>query len=264
MSTGLSGKLEGKVALVTGGLSGIGRQTSLLFAREGARVVVFDMRDESRDDGMAGHAFAEGLSNGGLFVQGDVTSPEDVDRAFDAALERFGAVHVLANFAGVVLFKPIEEFTVEEFDFVMNANVRGTFLPCRRAITEMKKQPEHGVIVNVASNFAFVAAPEACVYCASKGAVATMTKGLALEVGPLGIRVNALCPGATVTELNRAHRTRPDVREDWKRKTPLDLGREEFLAFPEEIARAALFLASDDSVYMTGANLIVDGGWNAQ
>ena len=120
------------------------------------------------------------------------------------------------------------------------------------------------MIVNVASNFAFVAAPEASVYCASKGAVATLTKGLALEVGPVGIRVNALCPGATATELNREHRTRPDVREDWKRKTPLELGREEFLALPSEIARAALFLACDDSTYMTGANLIVDGGWNAQ
>ena len=146
----------------------------------------------------------------------------------------------------------------------MAVNVRGTFLTCRRAIAEMKNQAQRGVIVNVASNFAFVAAPEASVYCASKGAVATMTKGIALEVGPMGIRVNALCPGATATELNREHRSRPDVREDWKRKTPLDLGREEFLAFPHEIARAALFLACDDSIYMTGANLIIDGGWNAQ
>jgi NAD(P)-dependent dehydrogenase (short-subunit alcohol dehydrogenase family) len=128
----------------------------------------------------------------------------------------------------------------------------------------MKKQPERGVIVNVASNFAFVAAAEAAIYCASKGAVATMTKGLALEVGAMGIRVNALCPGATVTELNKEHRTRADIREDWKKRTPLDLGREEFLAFPQEIARAALFLACDDSIYMTGSNLICDGGWNAQ
>jgi NAD(P)-dependent dehydrogenase (short-subunit alcohol dehydrogenase family) len=128
----------------------------------------------------------------------------------------------------------------------------------------MRTQDERGVIVNVASNFAFVAAPEASVYCATKGAVASLTKGLALELGPLGIRVNALCPGATATELNREHRSRPDVREDWKRKTPLELGREQFLALPPEIARAALFLACDDSIYMTGSNLIVDGGWNAQ
>lgn len=258
------GRLDDKVALVTGGLSGIGRQTSLLFADEGATVVVFDVRSESRDDGLTGDAFAKSLPNGGLFVAGDVAQPQDVDRAFDAAIERFGRIDILVNFAGVVLFKPIEDLTVEDFDFVMSVNVRGTFLTCRRAVAEMRDQPTRGVIVNVASNFAFVAAPEASVYCASKGAVATMTKGLALEVGPIGIRVNALCPGATATELNRQHRARKDVREDWKRKTPLDLGRDEFLAFPEEIARAALFLASDDSIYMTGSNLVVDGGWNAQ
>lgn len=258
------GRLDGKVALITGGLSGIGRQTSQLFAEEGARIVVLDLRDLSRDDGISGDDFVTTLPNGGLFVQGDVTEPADVDRAFATAVETFGGVHVLANFAGVVLFKPIEDFTVEDFDFVMRVNVRGTFLPCKRAIEQMKQQAERGVIVNVASNFAFVAAAEAAIYCASKGAVATMTKGLALEVGALGIRVNALCPGATVTELNKEHRTRSDIREDWKKRTPLDLGRDEFLAFPQEIARAALFLASDDSIYMTGSNLIVDGGWNAQ
>lgn len=258
------GRLDGKTCLITGGLSGIGRQTALLFAAEGAGVAVVDLRTESRDDGQAGDAFAAGLARPGLYVQGDVTQEADVDRAFDAAIERFGGVDVLVNFAGIVIFRPIDELTVEDFDATMAINVKGTFLACRRAIRQMRTQEQRGVIVNVASNFAFVAAPEASIYCASKGAVATMTKGLALEVGPLGIRVNALCPGATATELNRTHRTREDVRVDWKRKTPLELGREEFLAFPEEIARAALFLASDDSIYMTGANLIVDGGWNAQ
>jgi NAD(P)-dependent dehydrogenase (short-subunit alcohol dehydrogenase family) len=258
------GKLDGRTALVTGGLSGIGRATSQLFAREGANIVVFDVLDASRDDGTPAGELVAGLGDGGLFVQGDVRNPEDVDRAFAEAVGRFGGVHVLVNYAGINMFRPIEQLTVEDFDLAMGINVRGTFLFCRRAIEQMRKQPERGVIVNVASNFAFVAAPEASVYCATKGAVASLTKGLALEVGPVGIRVNALCPGATATELNREHRTRPDVREDWKRKTPLELGREQFLALPEEIARAALFLACDDSIYMTGSNLIVDGGWNAQ
>jgi NAD(P)-dependent dehydrogenase (short-subunit alcohol dehydrogenase family) len=146
----------------------------------------------------------------------------------------------------------------------MNVNVLGTFLMCRRALPLMREQANKGVIVNVASNFAFVAAPEAALYCASKGAVVTMTKGLALEAAPHGVRVNALCPGAIATEFNRLHRQRDEVREDWKRKTPLELGREQFLAFPEEIAPAAVFLASDDSMYMTGASLVIDGGWNAQ
>ena len=258
------GKLDGKTALITGGLSGIGRATSALFATEGANVVVFDTRAESRDDGLRGDEFVARLSGDGIFVRGDVRHPADVDNAFAEAVARFGGIHVLVNYAGITMFKPIDQLTVEDFDLTMAINVRGTFLFCKRAIEQMRRQPERGVIVNVASNFAFVAAPEASVYCASKGAVATLTKGLALEVGPIGIRVNALCPGATATELNREHRTRPDVREDWKRKTPLELGRDQFLAHPDEIARAALFLACDDSTYMTGANLIVDGGWNAQ
>jgi NAD(P)-dependent dehydrogenase (short-subunit alcohol dehydrogenase family) len=258
------GKLEGKVALVTGGLSGIGRATAGLFAEEGAQVVVFDARADSRDDGAPGDDVAGGLAGGGVFVQGDVRSPEDVDRAVRTAVDRFGSVDVLFNAAGVIVFKPIRHLTIEEFDLTMDVNVRGTFLCCKRVVDELLAHDRRGVIVNVASNFAFVAAPEASAYCASKGAVATLTKALALELGPHGIRANALCPGATVTELNRTHRTVPELRAEWQRRTPFVPAREEFLALPQEIARAALFLACDDSSYMTGANLVVDGGWNAQ
>jgi NAD(P)-dependent dehydrogenase (short-subunit alcohol dehydrogenase family) len=258
------GKLEGKVALVTGGLSGIGRQIAQLFAQEGARVVVMDARTESRDDGTDGDAIVAGFPAGGLFQQGDVTSPQDADRVFAATVDTFGECNVLVNNAGVALFQSVEDITVDEFELVMAVNVRGTFLMCQRALRQMKRQAGSGVIVNVASNFAFVAAQGASLYCASKGAVATMTKGIALEAGPHGIRVNALCPGATATELNRQHRAQPEVAADWKERTPLDLGREQFLARPDEIAPSALFLACDDSTYMTGANLIVDGGWNVQ
>jgi NAD(P)-dependent dehydrogenase (short-subunit alcohol dehydrogenase family) len=256
------GKLDAKVALVTGGLSGIGRATAALFREEGARVVLFDVRSSSRDDGASGDDVASSLD--AVFVQGDVRSPDDVDRAVRTAVDRFGTVDVLFNSAGVIVFKPISELTIEDFDLTMDVNVGGTFLCCKRVIDELLARGTGGVIVNVASNFAFVAAPDASVYCASKGAVASLTKALALELGPAGIRANALCPGATATELNREHRTVPELRAEWKRRTPFQPAREEFLALPEEIARAALFLASDDSSYMTGANLVVDGGWNAQ
>ena len=256
--------LENKVALVTGALSGISRQTATLFAQEGAKIVVFDLGEESRDGGESVDEVLATIPNEALFVQGDVSKPADVDTAFNRAVDRFGSVDVLFNSAGVIVFKPISELTIEDFDLTMDVNVRGTFLCCKRVVDELLARGKGGVIVNVASNFAFVAAPEASVYCASKGAVATLTKALALELGPVGIRANALCPGATATELNREHRTVPELRADWKRRTPLQPPREEFLALPEEIARAALFLASDDSSYMTGANLVVDGGWNAQ
>jgi NAD(P)-dependent dehydrogenase (short-subunit alcohol dehydrogenase family) len=257
------GKLDGKVALLTGGLSGIGRASAELFAAKGAQVVVFDARTQSRDDGQSGDEFVAGLTGGGAFVQGDVCEPADVERAVATAVDRFGGIHVVGNFAGIVIFKPLEELTLDDFDQTMAVNVRGTFLTCQRAVGQMRRQGEGGVIVNVASNFAFVAAANAAAYCASKGAVATLTKSLALELGQYGIRANALCPGATATELNREYQNRPEVRAAWKPKLPLELGREEFLALPEEIARAALFLACDDSIYMTGASLVVDGGWNA-
>jgi NAD(P)-dependent dehydrogenase (short-subunit alcohol dehydrogenase family) len=257
--------LENKVALVTGALSGISRQTATLFAREGAKIVVFDLGDESRDAGESVDDVLASIPSETLFVQGDVSSAADVDAAFRQAVERFGSVDVLFNGAGLNLFKPIEEITEEDYDRTMGVNVKGTFLCCQRAIAQMLKQRSRGVIVNVASNFAFVAEPTASVYCATKGAVVSLTKGLALEVGHEGIRVNALCPGATMTAINRDHRKNPEVIESWARKTPLrQVGRGEFLGRPEEIARSALYLASDHwSNYMTGATLLVDGGWNA-
>jgi NAD(P)-dependent dehydrogenase (short-subunit alcohol dehydrogenase family) len=257
--------LENKVALVTGALSGISRQTATLFAQEGAKIVVFDLGEESRDAGESVDEVLATIPNEALFVQGDVSKPADGDTAFAHAVDRFGTVDVLFNGAGLNLFKPIAEITEEDYDRTMGVNVKGTFLCCQRAIAQMLKQPSRGVIVNVASNFAFVAEPTASVYSATKGAVVSLTKGLALEVAHEGIRVNALCPGATKTAINRDHRKRPDVIESWAAKTPLrQVGRDEFLGLPEEIARSALYLASDHwSNYMTGAALLVDGGWNA-
>jgi glucose 1-dehydrogenase len=257
--------LENKIALVTGALSGISRQTATLFAEEGAKIVLFDLGDRSRDAGESVDEVLATIPNKTLFVQGEVSKPSDVDMAFTRAVERFGSVDVVFNGAGLNLFKPIDEITEEDYDRTMAVNVKGTFLCCQRAIAQMLTQPSRGTIVNVASNFAFVAEPTASVYCATKGAVVSLTKGLAAEVGDEGIRVNALCPGATKTAINRDHRQRADVIESWARKTPLrQVGRDDFLGVPEEIARSALFLASDYwSNYMTGAALLVDGGWNA-
>ena len=257
-------KLENKVAIVTGGLSGIGRQIALLLSEQGAAVAVMDMRETSRDDGMTGQDFVDGLPGDGLFQRGDITIPNDVDRVIEATVDRLGDLNIVINNAGVALFKPLDDITIEELEHIMKVNVSGTFITCQRAIRKMKTLGNSGAIVNMSSNFAFVAAPEATLYCASKGAVVTMTKGLALEAAPFGIRVNALCPGATATEFNSSHRAQPDVLADWKSKTPLGFSRPHFLAEAREIAPAALFLASDDSIYMTGASLVIDGGWTAQ
>ena len=257
--------LEGKVGIVTGGLSGIGRAIAERFAREGAALALLDSRERSRDDDLPAEEVVGRLGPDAVFLQGDVSDEVAVDRLFAAALERFGRLDLLVNNAGVSTFKPIEAFSVEEFDRLMAINVRGTFLCCRRAVPQMRRQSGRGVIVNVASNFAFVAAAETAVYSASKGAVVTLTKGIAIEAAGDGIRVNALCPGATATEFNRAHRERPEVVADWEARTPLrTVDREDFLAAPADIASCALFLATDASRYMTGAALVADGGWNAQ
>src|SRR5258708_8532495 len=183
---------------------------------------------------------------------------------FDAAISTFGGVDILINNAGVTAFKSLAELAVEDFDRVIRTNVRGPFLCARRAVAQMRRQPGRGVIVNVASNFAFVGATDAVAYCTSKGAVMSMTQALAVEVGADGIRVNALCPGATATEFNRAHRARPEIAAEWERMTPLRLDGDRYLAIPDDIADAAAFLADDTSRVMTGAALVVDGGWNAR
>jgi NAD(P)-dependent dehydrogenase (short-subunit alcohol dehydrogenase family) len=255
--------LQDKVTIVTGGLSGIGRAIATRLAGDGARIVLFDAAGESRDDGMPGDRLAAQLG-AAAFVRGDVGEPGDVDRMFDTAISTFGSVDILVNNAGVTAFKSLAELTVEDFDRVLRTNVRGAFLCAQRAVARMRRQPQRGVIVNVASNFAFVGATDAVAYCTSKGAVVSMTQALAAEVGADGIRVNALCPGATATEFNRAHRARPEIAAEWERMTPLRVDGDRYLATPAEIADAAAFLADDTSRFMTGAALVVDGGWNAQ
>lgn len=257
--------LKGKVAVVTGGLSGIGRAIASRFVEEGAQVLVFDASETSRDDGIGGDEFVAGLATEAVFHRGDVADPAAVEQMFARAVEAFGRVDVLVNNAGVTAFKSIADLTVDDFDRVMRTNVRGAFLCARAAIGLMRNQPERGVIVNVASNFAFVAATDAVAYCTSKGAVTSMTQALAVEVGAEGIRVNALCPGATATEFNRDHRARPEIAAEWEQMTPLrQVGTGAFLATPDQIAGAAVFLASDASSFMTGSALVVDGGWNAK
>jgi NAD(P)-dependent dehydrogenase (short-subunit alcohol dehydrogenase family) len=255
---------QDKVAVVTGGLSGIGRVVAETLAHAGASVLVFDNRATSRDDDVSGDEFASSLGREARFALGDVSVETDVLRLFETVMSERGRCDVVVNSAGVRVFKPIEMISVDEFDWLMGVNVKGTFLSCRSAIHAMKQGGRGGSIVNIASNFALVGDSEMSIYSASKGAVVSLTRALAVEVGQYGIRINALCPGATATEFNREYReTRPDVLEKWREKTPLLMEGDEFLAAPHDISAAALFLASEHSRYMTGSSLVCDGGWNA-
>lgn len=247
--------LVGKRALITGGASGIGRATALLFAREGAAVSVVDL------DEAGGQAVAQMIAdNGGqaIFVRCDVSQGADCQRAVKETVNKLGGLDILFNNAGIVRRATVLETTEEEWDRVMAVNVKSIFLLSKYAIPVMD-QAGGGVIINIASAWGLVGGRRAAAYCASKGAVVLLTKAMALDHGEQKIRVNCICPGDTDTPMLRdeaqqlGEPTERFLAEAAQR--PLKrIGR------PQEIAQAALYLASDASSFVTGTALVVDGG----
>jgi NAD(P)-dependent dehydrogenase (short-subunit alcohol dehydrogenase family) len=252
------GLLLGKVAVVTGGTSGLGRAGAIRFAREGARVAVASRREDEGEK-----VVAEINEHGGeaTFVRTDVRVPEEVEALVGWAEERFGAVHVLYASAGVMLTGTAPETTEDVYGTVMDVNVGGTFRLARYGIPALERAGG-GSIVLTASELGLVGASEAVAYCASKGAVINMTRALAIDCGPLGIRVNCLCPGPIDTPMLRDwFEAGDDPAELEQRQTqPVLLKR---IGRPGEIADVAVFLASDMSAYMTGAVVVADGGATA-
>jgi NAD(P)-dependent dehydrogenase (short-subunit alcohol dehydrogenase family) len=246
--------LAGKVALITGAASGIGRESARLFASEGARVVVADV------DARAGAAVADEIAQAGgeaIAVGCDVAKSADLRAAVEAAERRFGALHVLFNNAGIFPAQdgsPVD--TPEEvWDQVMLVNLKGVFLGCKHGIPALLRAGG-GSIVNTASFVAVMgAATSQVAYTASKGGVLAMTREIAVEYARQGIRANALCPGPVDTPLLAELLARPEARA--RRFVHLPMGR---LAQAPEVARAALFLASDESSYVNGTTFLVDGG----
>lgn len=247
--------LTGKVALVTGAASGIGRATALLFAREGAAVVIADVNQHD-GEGVA----EEIIGNGGhaFFEHADVTQSADCRRVIDRTLRELGAIHVLFNNAGIIRRASVPELSEEDWDRVMAVNVKSIFLMSRYVIPVMA-EAGGGSIINTASGWGLAGGPRAAAYCASKGAVVLLTKAMAVDHGPQKLRVNCICPGDTDTGMLRHEAQQLGEQEDrfLAEAARRPLGR---IGRPEEIAQAALYLASDASSFVTGTALIVDGG----
>jgi NAD(P)-dependent dehydrogenase (short-subunit alcohol dehydrogenase family) len=252
-------RLAGKSALVTGASTGIGRACALRFAREGARLVLADLRDDEGET-----LRDEILRSGGTatYLRTDVASRADNERAVEACVERYGAIDILFCNAGVTLPKLLPDSTDEEIERVLAVNLWGVIHAARHAIPRMLAQPRGGTMLFTASKTGLVAQTDSPVYCASKGAVVMLAKALALDYATRGIRVNALCPGIIDTPmLQEFAATRPDPSAAWHSyETAQPIGR---LGTPEECADAALWLVSDEASFITGVALPVDGGFTA-
>ncbi len=247
--------LKGKSALITGGASGIGRAIAQHFAGEGASVVIAD-RDTTRGQAAAREIQQRGGSS--IFFSCDVTVADDCRRAVQKTSEAFGPLNLLVNNAGIIARRSVVDLEEEEWDRVMDVNVKSVYLMSKFAIPIMRAAGG-GNIINTSSGWGLAGGPNAAVYCASKGAVVLLTKAMAIDFGPDGIRVNCLCPGDTDTDMLREEarqleQAEADVLAESARRP---LGR---VGTPDDIAKAALFLAADQSGYVTGTTLVVDGG----
>jgi NAD(P)-dependent dehydrogenase (short-subunit alcohol dehydrogenase family) len=249
------GQLEGKVAVVTGGASGIGRATVELFAEEGAIVVIADIND------VEGEKLAGALRDKGrqvTFKHCDVTLAEDCQAVVTGAVEQFGGLDILFNNAGGIKRADILETNEDEWDYVMAVNVKSVFLMSKYALPVMARAGD-GAIINAGSGWGLKGGAKAVAYCASKAAVVNMTRAMAIDHGPQNIRVNCICPGDTDTPMLReeARQLAQDENLFLEEAAERPLGR---YGAPKEVAQAVLFLASEASSYVTGAALVVDGG----
>jgi NAD(P)-dependent dehydrogenase (short-subunit alcohol dehydrogenase family) len=254
-------KLKGKIAVITGGTSGIGKASAKVFSQEGASVVIAGRRER---EGKNLELALQKRGGRACYVRTDVTNPKDVEHLFSATMSKFGQVDILFNNAGI---NPPEARTSlgdcpeEHWDNVIRVNLKGIYF-CSKAVLSIMTQQGGGVILNTASIYSIVGYPNRSAYIASKGAVLQLTRSMAVDYGPHNIRVNCLCPGMVLTK--KVRRSVELAEKEGKIEAILSDYPLRRLGSTEEIARSAVFLVSDDSSWITGAALPVDGGFTAR
>ena len=259
----MSNRLKDKVAIITGGGAGIGQATSVLFAEEGAKVIIGDL---DQANGEATEAQIKAAGGDAVFVKSDISKEDDAQRLTDEALRAFGRVDILVNNAAAFVLKGLEA-TIEDWQRSLGVNVVGTSLVSRFASEAMKRNEGgkgYGAIVNLGSMSSFIAQPNFVCYSATKAAIIQMTRNMAMDLAPFGIRVNAVCPGTIITQATENHRNQVGISLDEFKAMEGPKHLLNRVGHPREVACAILFMASDEASFITGTHLMVDGGYTAQ
>ena len=245
-------RLKNKVAIVTGAGSGIGRSIALTFAREGAKVVVADLNEKG---GSETADLVKKEKGEAIFVKVDVSQAKNIEQMVEDCLKEFGRVDILVNNAGIVKTSPLHETTEEDWDKILGVNLKSVFLSSKKVLPIMLSQGK-GKIINVASIAGLVGFSNLGAYCASKGGIIALTREMALEYAPQKINVNCIAPGIIKTAMTKEMLADPATKQSFESSTPYPR-----LGEPEDIAQAAVYLASDESDFVNGEILVVDGGW---
>ena len=244
-------RLKDKTAIITGGGTGIGLATAHAFYQEGAKIILFGRRKEKLEKAV------EKLGGSAIIVQGDMTNNNDLDQLINETLHNFQKIDILVNNAGLFNGSPLHEISDSQWDEIMDINIRSVFQLTRRVLPAMLSQ-KYGSIIHISSILGLIAVPQVAAYNVSKGALNQFSRSIAVEYGSSGIRSNSICPGLIATDMTADLMKDADLMKEWSKEYPI--GR---FGKPEDVANACLYLASDESSFVTGITLPVDGGFTA-